>query len=168
MQIQKLLYQYYILAIQNWCETPKTHYQIHGLWPQYDADTWPENCVGAPPYVPIQNDSLLAEMNSYWHNCNNPVSSLWEHEYTKHLTCIIVQNPTRFPTEESVFQKTVELMESLYHDEALIHYCDGTESDCYVCYDLDFNRLPNCPMEAIVNRSGDYRFLLDMNDIDWE
>ncbi len=24
-------YNYYLLALQNWCESPKSHYQIHGL-----------------------------------------------------------------------------------------------------------------------------------------
>ncbi len=131
-------YKYYMLALQNWCEEPKTLYKIHGLWPQYNATSWPENCDGTP-YMDITNRTLLNEMYNYWDNCNNPVSSLWEHEYTKHLTCMIEQYPEY--DEYSAFQKVIDLMVELEEENVIEDYCINGESDCYVCYDLDFNRI---------------------------
>lgn len=134
-----LLYNYYMLAMQNWCESPKSHYQIHGLWPQYNATSWPESCVGAPPYVEISDPTLLDEMNLYWDNCNQPPSSLWSHEYSKHLTCIMAQYPNKY-TENDLFQLTIDLFLSINP----MDYCLNNVSDCYACFDLNFN-LIICP-----------------------
>ncbi len=131
-------YNYYMLALQNWCESPKTLYKIHGLWPQYNATSWPENCNGVP-YEEITNKTLLNEMYNYWDNCNDPVSSLWEHEYTKHLTCMIQQYPEY--NEYSAFQKVIDLMEELENENLIGDYCKNGESDCYVCYNLEFERI---------------------------
>ncbi len=126
-------YHYYLLALQNWCENPKSHYQIHGLWPQYNATSWPENCAGSP-YVEISDPYLLDEMYANWENCNNPESSLWSHEYSKHLTCIMAQYPNKYSQNE-LFQLTIDLFQSINYND----YCINNESDCYACFDLDFN-----------------------------
>lgn len=131
-------YHYYLLAMQNWCESPKSHYQIHGLWPQYNATAWPENCVGSP-YVEISDSQLLDEMYANWENCNNPESSLWSHEYSKHLTCIMAQYPNKY-TQNELFQLTIDLFQSINYND----FCFNGESDCNACYDLDFH-LINCP-----------------------
>lgn len=129
-------YNYYMLAMQDWCSG--TVYQIHGLWPQYNATSWPENC-GGPAYQEITNQTLLAEMNAEWSNCNQPPSSLWSHEWSKHMTCIVQQYPGRY-TQTTLFQKVLDLFAST----KVAEYCSNGVSDCYRCYNLDFNSMP-CP-----------------------
>ncbi len=129
-------YEYYMLALQDWCETS---YDIHGLWPQYNATSWPEYCE-APAYKEITNATLLAEMNAEWANCSNPPASLWEHEYTRHLSCILQQYPGVY-TQDSVFQLVLDL----YAKTPISEFCNGSSQDCYACYGLDFRPIP-CPV----------------------
>jgi len=128
-------YNYYMLAMQDWCEPG---YQIHGLWPQYNATSWPENC-GGPAYEEITNQTLLAEMNAEWANCNQPPSSLWSHEWNKHMTCIVKQYPGKY-TQTSLFQLVLDL----FKETPVADYCNNGVSDCYTCYNLDFKRI-SCP-----------------------
>ena len=124
-------YNYYMLAMQDWCQG----YQIHGLWPQYNATSWPENC-GGPAYEEITNQTLLEEMNAEWANCNQPPSSLWSHEWNKHMTCIVKQYPGKY-TQTSLFQLVLDL----FRETPVAEYCNNGVSDCYTCYNLDFQRI---------------------------
>lgn len=125
-------YNYYMLAMQKWCGST---WQLHGLWAQYNATAWPENCV-APAYTNITNNTLLQEMYADWANCNTPQSSLWEHEYTKHLSCIIEQYPLL--VQDETFQMAIDLFQQTNTTEL----CDSTLTDCSVCYTLDFVQMP--------------------------
>jgi hypothetical protein len=128
-------YKYYELAIQKWCQSD---YQIHGLWPQYDADTWPSNCP-APAYQTIIDPTLLNEMNTVWHNCDSSSQDFWNHEYTKHLSCMYQQYGF---TENESFQIAINLFTNLNKSD--FDKCGG-EDDCIVaCYDLELNKI-TCP-----------------------
>ena len=39
------LYSYYCLSLQKWCSHD---YKIHGLWPDYDANSYPSYCTNTP------------------------------------------------------------------------------------------------------------------------
>ena len=39
------LYAFYCLALQDWCSID---YKIHGLWPDYDATSYPSYCSDIP------------------------------------------------------------------------------------------------------------------------
>jgi len=121
-------YNYYMLAMQKWCGSV---WQIHGLWPQYNSSSWPENCI-APAYSEITNTTLLQNMNNYWSNCGNPQSSLWEHEYTKHLSCIVEQYPLLDEDE------TYEMAINAFAKTNTTALCNASTTDCEVCYTLDF------------------------------
>ncbi len=127
-------YKYYVLAVQKWCQN---EYQIHGLWPQYDVDSWPENC-NAPKYEEVYGD-LLKDMDENWANCDMSTQDFWDHEYTKHLSCIYEQYGL---TETESFTMTVQLFKELTEDD--YKKCNGN-TDCYVaCYDLNLNKII-CP-----------------------
>lgn len=128
-------YNYYLLAMQKWCDTD---YQIHGLWPQYNTTSWPEYCAGEA-YHDVTDPVLYDSMMENWDNCNSPPSSLWEHEYTRHLTCVEAMYPGKY-TEDSLFELAIDLFQSIDVGK----YCDGKESDCYACFDLAFEEIP-CP-----------------------
>ena len=82
---------------------------------------------------------LLNQMNAEWANCNQPPSSLWSHEWNKHMTCIIKQYPDKY-TQTTLFQQVLDL----FRETPVADYCTNGVSDCYTCYDLEFTRIP-CP-----------------------
>ncbi len=126
-------YNYYELAIQKWCQDD---YQIHGLWPQYDADSYPINCP-APSYQPVYGD-LLNEMNEVWHSCDS-TQDFWNHEYTKHLSCIYEQYGL---TEYDSFQLTVNLFNELTDSD--FEKCNNNDDCIVACYNLYLEKI-NCP-----------------------
>ncbi len=126
-------YNYYVFSIQKWCGKD---YQIHGLWPQYDTNSYPTYC-SAPTYVNVDGD-LYDEMNTYWNNCGDE-QSFWDHEYTKHLSCVYEQYGLK---ETDSFQLTLNLFKEFTFED--FEKCDN-QSDCIVgCFDLDLNKI-TCP-----------------------
>jgi ribonuclease T2 len=51
---------------------------VHGLWPQFENGSWPENCVSTSPVASDTVDHMMPVM---------PSRSLIQHEWSKHGTC---------------------------------------------------------------------------------
>ena len=120
-------YNYYMLALQNWCSD---EYMIHGLWPQETSSEYPEYCENVIYNEP--NGDLLNEMNDYWDSCSK--EELWKHEWTKHGSCMSKQYNI---TENYYYNKTISLFKN--NRDRLI-YCN--DSDCILgCFDLNYNMI---------------------------
>jgi ribonuclease I len=118
------VYNYYELAVQKWCSTD---YMIHGLWPQINSTSYPENCKSVSYTQPV--GELLTNMNTYWHGCDD---TLWEHEWKKHGSCMQVQNNIN---EDAFFNTTLSLF---LENKNLLKNCK--DDDCILgCFDLDYN-----------------------------
>ena len=124
-------YNYYELAVQKWCSN---QYMIHGLWPQYNETSYPEYCTKVNYTVPHGN--LLISMNKYWLGCDN---TLWEHEWTKHGSCMFLQNNI---DEYSFFNTTIDLF--LKHKK-LTNKCQY-DNCILACFDLNYNII-NCSLK---------------------
>jgi len=120
------IYNYYELAVQKWCTS---EYMIHGLWPQINNTAYPEDCLDVAYVKP--SGALLADMNVYWHNCDN---TLWEHEWKKHGSCMQLQNNidenTYFNTTISLFLKNTKLLDKCVNQDCIL-----------ACFDLDYNQI---------------------------
>ena len=124
-------YSYYLLAAQKWCTKD---YQIHGLWPQYDHNTWPSFCEKVEYKRP--SGDLLEKMNQNWASCDNN-SKLWEHEWQKHGSCVEKQIGSN---ENAYFKLAIDLFEN---NKNLLNNCSGR--DCTMgCFDLNGN-IMKCP-----------------------
>ena len=124
------IYNYYELAIQNWCSS---NYMIHGLWPQINSTAYPQDCKTVSYHEPV--GTLLNDMNTYWHGCDD---SLWEHEWEKHGSCFNLQTGMN---EEQYFNIALQLYKNNY---ALLKNC--VKKNCIIgCFDLNFN-LMTCPI----------------------
>lgn len=124
-------YNYYVIAVQNWCNTT---YGIHGLWPQYDNNTYPSYC-NSDVYRDVTG-KLLEDMTTNWNvDCAEPVVSdqyFWSHEWSKHGSCVNVQTGMN---ETTYFFKALELFSKLDNNT----WTCGQTTDCIVaCYDLNF------------------------------
>jgi len=122
------LYNYYELAVQKWCSTD---YMIHGLWPQINSTSYPENCESVLYIEP--SGLLLKNMKTYWQDCDN---TLWQHEWKKHGSCMKEQNnideDTFFNTTLSLFLENKNLLKTCKNDDCILG-----------CFDLDY-KLIDC------------------------
>ena len=115
-------YNYYFLAVQNWCSTEN---QIHGLWADYTPTTYPSFCDGNPfDLDELKRSTQYNKLMEVWSDCTyNDTIALYEHEWTKHGTCISSQ--TGF-TQNEYFEKALYLFE------------ENTDGGCY---DLQFTNI---------------------------
>lgn len=70
----------------------KTHFTIHGLWPQYSTDGYPSYCSTEAFDSAVPTSIGMDTMTKYWPDVKYSESSsnydsFWEHEWTKHGTC---------------------------------------------------------------------------------
>jgi len=89
----------------------KTHFTIHGLWPQYSTGGYPASCT-TEPFDPAVIDVVgYDRMITYWPNVevaegDPDYDQFWEHEWTKHGTCSGL-------SQEAYFNQTIALYEKL-------------------------------------------------------
>lgn len=94
--------------------------------PDHCDGTYDANCDATRDYGNISailtgfgETELLAYMQTYWKDYQGDDESFWQHEWTKHGTCISTLEPQCYPdhepTQEVVdfFRKTVELFKAL-------------------------------------------------------
>jgi ribonuclease T2 len=120
------MYNYYYLAVQNWCSV---EYLIHGLWADINSTSYPSFCTdSAFDLTELQKSTQYENILDAWYDCSyEDTISLYEHEWSKHGTCIALQLGI---TQNEYFEKTVSLYET---------YKDGAND---ICFDLDFNVIP--------------------------
>ncbi|KAJ4711346.1 Ribonuclease [Melia azedarach] len=78
------------LAATQQQEKPATNFSIHGLWPNYNNASWPENSDPQNPYKESQITNLNPRMQVSWPTLSCPSangSKFWKHERDKHGTC---------------------------------------------------------------------------------
>ena len=59
------LYAFYCLALQDWCSID---YKIHGLWPDYDATSYPSYCSDIPFDLEELKKSTMNIGTLCWHD----------------------------------------------------------------------------------------------------
>jgi len=120
------LYNYYLLAFQNWCST---EYQIHGLWSDINPTTYPSYCTNVPFNLQeLQKSNKYDQMLQFWTDCNyNDTIALYEHEWSKHGTCIALE--TGFSQNE-YFEKTIDLF-----------ITNNVNDGASICFDMEFNKI---------------------------
>jgi ribonuclease I len=122
-------YNYYQLAVQKWCGEDQP-YQIHGLWPQINPESYPSFCENIPFNQNI-SDNLLQRMNSDWNTCDNN-TNLWSHEWLKHGTCFFEQTNLN---QISFFNLTLNLFDEIKNS---MNVTCGDNVCIAACYDLNY------------------------------
>ncbi|KAJ5226458.1 Ribonuclease T2 [Penicillium chermesinum] len=140
-----------LLQTQFWDTDPATgpsdSWTIHGLWPDNCDGTYQANCDSSRAYTNITailkeqgRTQLLSYMDKYWVDINGDNEQFWEHEWSKHGTCVNTIDPscyTNYQPQEEVgdyFQKVVDLFKTLDSYTALSSA--GITPDDSKTYDL--------------------------------
>ncbi|XP_057950078.1 extracellular ribonuclease LE-like [Malania oleifera] len=69
---------------------PEANFSIHGLWPNFNNGSYPQNCNRNSPFTPSTLTDLTTRMQKSWPTLACPRSNgtkFWTHEWTKHGTC---------------------------------------------------------------------------------
>ena len=69
----------------------KSHFNLHGLWPNYWDGSWPQYCTKTPLNYQSLPQSLKDLLNEYWSGLFNSEEHFLSHEWDRHGTC---WNPT--------------------------------------------------------------------------
>ncbi|MBA0621130.1 hypothetical protein Godav_006779 [Gossypium davidsonii] len=69
---------------------PAADFSIHGLWPNYNDGSYPQNCDSNNPFDASKISDLISNMRKNWPSLSCPSNdgeSFWSHEWEKHGTC---------------------------------------------------------------------------------
>ncbi|KAJ7070734.1 ribonuclease T2 [Mycena amicta] len=88
-----------LLQTQFWDTSPSTgpsnSWTVHGLWPDHCDGTFDSTCDASRAYTDIASlltaqgaSDTLDFMKTYWKDINGDDESFWEHEWSKHGTCM--------------------------------------------------------------------------------
>jgi len=104
----------------------ETNFTIHGLWPQFAVNGYPDSCTKEPFDTTIPQQIGESTMIQYWPDVKyNPDSSsydsFWEHEWTKHGTCSGL-------TQLQYFQSAIQLTNQIPSPTVLYDSIGGNMS----------------------------------------
>ncbi|PAV22062.1 ribonuclease T2 [Pyrrhoderma noxium] len=119
-----------LLQTQFWDTDPSTgpsdSWTIHGLWPDNCDETFESSCDPSRAYTDISKlltsagaSDTLSFMETNWVDINGDDESFWEHEWSKHGTCMSTLEPSCFEDystgDEAVafFNTVVKLFKTL-------------------------------------------------------
>ena len=121
---------YYYLSLKY--ENGK--WTIHGLWPQYNKDSYPKYCSNTK-FELNSLKPIISQLNRYW--CSDKYNiKFWEHEWKKHGTCMFNNCD-----ELNYFKMGLKLFEDLKFSKNFKEIINKYKEDnkCLIPYDLNFN-----------------------------
>ncbi|TMW61528.1 hypothetical protein Poli38472_012719 [Pythium oligandrum] len=188
-------FDFYLLA-QSWqpefcynkesqypgCKNPdewmKTHFTLHGLWPEYTNGEYPQNCnADSFDAKTVENAVGMDDLVKYWPEVEYATSSskypsFWEHEWTRHGSCTGLDQATFFSSVVSLLRdgtaqtpsfiqnnvgKTVSTADvrKAYGTNNVVLICTSSKylSQVYTCWAKDSNNIPTkqmaCPSSVL-------------------
>ncbi|PFH50059.1 hypothetical protein AMATHDRAFT_61815 [Amanita thiersii Skay4041] len=101
-----------LLLSQFWTVNPPTgpsdSWTIHGLWPDLCNGEFIQDCDPSRAYTDITGlltsageSDTLSTMQRYWPDYHGRNEQFWEHEWSKHGTCMSTLRPQCLPDESS-------------------------------------------------------------------
>jgi len=117
---------YYLSLIY---ETNK--WSIHGLWPQYNKDSYPQFCKKVS-FDPKLLDPIEPELDKYWHSDRGSDDDFWKHEWEKHGSCFFTKID-----EFGYFNTTLKLFKEVSNMGIIENYRNGNKA--LIPFDLELN-----------------------------
>jgi ribonuclease T2 len=79
--------QFYVPNVQNRTRYDDYLFTIHGLWPEYNNNTYPEYCNKSIPFNVSELRDLIPRLDVGWVSYEGNNTDFWKHEFEKHGTC---------------------------------------------------------------------------------
>lgn len=95
---------------------------IHGLWPQYSENQYPQYCKKVEFDI-TKLQSILTELNENWCSDKGSNSDFWQHEWEKHGSCMFNECD-----EFDYFNKALELFKFVITNNLVDKYRKGPTS----------------------------------------
>ncbi|KAK2948454.1 putative Ribonuclease [Blattamonas nauphoetae] len=83
-------------------------FSLHGLWPNFNASSYPSNCNNSYPFN-MKEIEGIPDLAKQWFSNVNSDEYFYDHEWTKHGTCAT----DILPTIRDYFSKSIELNKGL-------------------------------------------------------
>ena len=172
------------------CESPddywKSHWTIHGLWPQFSDGSYPSSCSNEKASTTLL-ESLTTELEQYWpdvalygsandgddESYHQPSYYFWRHEWSKHGTCtgltpteyfqtaLAYQLPTPSLVGEAYGQSLSqqELLSSLQYDVVLRCSSGKYLQEVRACLTVQ-GQLMDCPSTLLQQGNCNQEYIL--------
>ncbi|WOG88843.1 hypothetical protein DCAR_0208078 [Daucus carota subsp. sativus] len=136
---------------------PASDFGIHGLWPNYQDGSYPQNCDPDAPLDPSKISDLKGNMQKEWPTLACPSGdglTFWGHEWTKHGTCSesVLDQHDYFATTLHL-KDQVNLLQSLERTgytpfiECNVDASGNSQLyQVYLCLDNSASKLIECPV----------------------
>lgn len=108
---------------------------IHGLWPEYNASSWPQYC-NASSFNYNQISQFQPTLNQRWTGCTDSLDNniqFWSHEWYRHGSCTGL-SLSRY------FNVTLNLDQDNLAHNIFAKYCN-TSDQCMIQYSRNFTRM---------------------------
>ena len=120
---------YYLSLLNN-----NNKWHIHGLWPQYNLNSYPKYCNKNEKFNYETVKPLLTDLNLNWYSGEETNEEFWKHEWLKHGTCMFNKC-----SEEDYFKTALFLLKDSESKSIIEKFkIEGTNKSM-VPYDLKFN-----------------------------
>ncbi len=120
---------YYLSLMEN--IHAENGYTIHGLWPQYNSNSYPEFCK-IVQFSMSDITTLKKDLEIYWKppNMKDPMK-LWRHEWKKHGSCIFTD-----VTQYEYFKITLDLYKEVIDKNIM---CDKYKTGTHILIPVGLN-----------------------------
>lgn len=110
---------YYLSLLEKEDEYGNMQWHIHGLWPQYNINSYPSFCRDVT-FDLNELRTILPDLQKYWYSTESTNQQFWEHEWKKHGSCMFnkMDEFDYFNTALKLFTNAIEQdLPQKYYDE---------------------------------------------------
>ena len=123
---------YYLSLLKNSDPYSEIPWHIHGLWPQYNNNSYPSFCRQVKFDI-NELRTILPDMEKYWYSTENPDTQFWEHEWEKHGSCMF-----NGMDEFEYFNTALKLYTSALKLDLPDKYYNQSTEKCLIPVTVDF------------------------------
>ncbi|RWS24249.1 Ribonuclease T2 domain containing protein-like protein [Leptotrombidium deliense] len=118
------------VCINQQCANATENWVIHGLWPNYKNDSWPQFCCKKWHFNVDNISSIVPQMENVWPNLETGKAyySLWKHEWLKHGTCTYGQYNSELDYFDAALQVNSKYTIEQYLENAGIKPTDTAQN----------------------------------------
>ena len=124
--------RFYYLSLIRESEYHEIGWSIHGLWPQYSSNSYPSFCREVNFSIEALKP-IMTELKEHWYSNREPDADFWQHEYTKHGSCVFTPL-----SELQYFTKALNLFNQAVTLGLPEKYYDEKTGKCLIPINLDF------------------------------